>query len=328
MPTIYGVDVSKNHLDIYGCNQANQIVRKRIKNTLSAIETFLLSIEKDVLICAEFTGVYSELLAFTCYHLSVNIVLINGYTLKHSFGDVKGKSDAIDALKIWEYGKRFADKLRYFQPDENIIHELKELHNLRNQLVKQRKMILTSQTARGMATANSMFAHRAAQQIVEQLTQQILSLEKEMITIISDSHLRNNMELVTSIKGIGPITAIELLIISGNFKKLTSGRKLAAYAGVCPYPNQSGNITYRSRVHPRSDRKLKSVLYMAAVAVCRVNKEFRMYRDRKLSEGKHYFLVMNNVINKLLRIIYALIDSGQPFDISYLPVDPRFGKKD
>ena len=326
MPTIYGVDVSKNHLDIYGRNQVGQVVRKRIKNTLSVIESFLLSIEKDVLICAEFTGVYSELLAFTCHNLSINIALINGYTLKHSIGDVKGKSDVIDALKIWEYGNRFADKLRYFQPEEHVIQELKELHNLRNQLVKQRKMVLTSQTARAMATANSLFAHSAAQQIVEQFTKQIVSLEKEMITIISNSHLSNNMEIVTSIKGIGPITAIELIITSGNFKKLTSGRKVAAYAGVCPYPNQSGNMTYRSRVHPRSDRKLKSVLYMAAVAVCRVNKEFRMYRDRKLSEGKHYFLVMNNVINKLLRIIYALIDSGQTFDIAYLPVDPRTAK--
>ena len=323
MRTIYGIDVSKTHLDIYGLTPNGKVIKKRIKNNLKAIEAFLLSLEKEAIICAEFTGVYSDLLAFTCHQLSINISLINGYTLRHSMGNEKGKSDAIDAVRIWEYGNRFTDKLIFFEPDNELIQELKELYNIRNQLVKQRRMMLTSQASRQQATANSMVVQRTVQQAVEQITEHIRALEQEMVELIASSHLNTNMELVTSIKGVGKITAIELIIASGNFKKLPTCKKAASYAGVCPFPNQSGNKAYKSRVHPRSDRKLKSTLYMAAVSVCRTNKEFRIYKDRKLGEGKHYFLVMNNVINKLLRMIYAIVSTGKPFDFEYLPQDQR-----
>lgn len=326
MQIIYGVDVSKNHLDLYGINQDGLVIQKRIKNNLEAIESFLLSIEKDAIVCAEFTGVYTDLLAFCCHHFSTEIALINGYTLRHSMGNEKGKSDRIDAIRIWEYANRFTDKLTFFEPEDQVITELKELYNLRNQLVKQRRMLLTANTSKKQSVAGSIYAHQATQCIINQITDQISNLEKEIIKVIANSHLSTNMELITSINGVGKITAIELLIATGNFKKLPSSRKAASYAGVCPYPNESGNKIYKSKVHPRSDRKLKSILYMASISVCRVNKEFRMYRDRKLSEGKHFFLVMNNVINKLLRIIYALIETGKPFDFTYLPTDPRTAK--
>lgn len=326
MRIIYGVDVSKTHLDIYGLTLNGKVFRKRIKNNLKDIESFLLSLEKDAIICAEFTGVYSDLLAFTCHHLSINIALINGYTLRHSMGNEKGKSDAIDAVRIWEYGNRFIDRLTFFEPDDQVAQELKELYSLRNQLVKQRRMTLTSQTIRQQATASSLATHRITEQVVDQITEHVRTLEQEMLTLIASSYMNANMELVTSIKGVGKITAIELIIVSGNFKKIATCKKAASYAGVCPFPNQSGNKAYKSRVHPRSDRKLKSALYMAAVSVCRFNKEFRIYKDRKLAEGKHYFLVMNNVINKLLRMIYAIVSTGKPFDFEYLPQDPRTTK--
>ena len=40
-------------------------------------------------------------------------------------------------------------------------------------------------------------------------------------------------------------------------------------------------------------------------------------------EGKHFFLVMNNVANKILRILFAVIKSGKPYDPMYIQIDPR-----
>ena len=56
MQIIYGIDVSKNHLDIYSELSEQKIFKQRIKNSLAAIESFLLSIEKQSIICAEHTG--------------------------------------------------------------------------------------------------------------------------------------------------------------------------------------------------------------------------------------------------------------------------------
>ena len=51
-----------------------------------------------------------------------------------------------------------------------------------------------------------------------------------------------------------------------------------------------------------------------------------LYRERKMMEGKHFYLVMNNVANKLLRTIYAVVESGEPFDINHITLDPRMKK--
>ncbi len=326
MRNLYGIDVSKSHLDLYGLALNGKPIRKRIRNHLKAIEAFLLTLEPGALICAEFTGIYSDLLAFSCHQLSIDIALISGYTLKHSMGNEKGKTDQVDALRIYEYGKRFMDKLSLFEPDNEALRELKELYNTRAQLVKQKRMMATTLTNQQQTVSNSLVAHRTRQAVVNQLEEHIEQVEKEMVTLIQSSELSKNYELITSIKGVGPVTAVELLVTSSNFKKLPTSRKLAAYAGVCPYPNQSGKKAFRSRTHPRSDRKLKTTLYLSALSVCRCNKEFRMYKQRKLAEGKHYYLVMNNVINKLLRMIYAIVNSEMSYDYNHIPQDPRLLK--
>ncbi len=323
MRNLYGIDVSKGHMDIYGIALNGKTIKKRIKNKLRPIEDFLTSLEPDALICAEFTGIYSDLLACCAHQLSIDIALVSGYTIKHSMGNQKGKSDEVDAQRIYEYASRFKDKLSLFEPDSIYLQELKELFKTRNQLVKQKRMTTTLLTNKAELMANSIAVQKTLQKVIDQLTENIMSLEEEMIQVIQASEMKKNYDLITSIKGVGPITALQLIITSGNFKKISSSRKLASYAGVCPFPNQSGNKTFKAKVHPRSDRKLKSTLFLAAVSVCRCNKEFRMYKDRKLADGKQYFLVMNNVANKLLRMIYAIVNSEMSYDFQHLPEDPR-----
>lgn len=40
-------------------------------------------------------------------------------------------------------------------------------------------------------------------------------------------------------------------------------------------------------------------------------------------EKKHFFVVMNNIANRLLKIIYALVRKGEMFDPNFVTIDPR-----
>jgi hypothetical protein len=40
-------------------------------------------------------------------------------------------------------------------------------------------------------------------------------------------------------------------------------------------------------------------------------------------EHKHFFVVMNNIANKLLKILYAMVKSGEKYNPSHIPTDPR-----
>ena len=91
-------------------------------------------------------------------------------------------------------------------------------------------------------------------------------------------------------------------------------RQLACYAGVAPFPHQSGtSIHGRNKVHPLADKKLKSLLNMCAICAVRHDKELKTYYERKVAEGKAKMLVINNVRAKLLARVFAVINRGTPF---------------
>lgn len=107
-----------------------------MKNSLNGLSKFLATVPSDAILCAENTGIYSDMLVFLSNQSELRIALIPGYSIKHSLGMIKGKSDPIDAARIREYGERFYDKLTFKEYDKEEMVELKSLYSLRSQLVK------------------------------------------------------------------------------------------------------------------------------------------------------------------------------------------------
>ncbi len=323
MKQIYGIDLSKEKFDVNFLSN-NKVKSFIVKNSLSSIVEFLEKVPKDAIICAEHTGVYGELLIFLACLMKKSIALTSGYQIRHSLGSLKGKSDKVDAQRIREYGERFFDKLKFFRfPDEEM-KELKELYNLRAQLVKERKMLLTHEKAKKQMAFNSIKTHTITKNLLAQLNNSIQDLEFEIGAIImSKTDLRANYKLVTGIRGIGQVTACDLIIKTGNFKEIDTARKAASYAGICPFPNSSGKIVKKSRVSNMADKELKTLLYLCSVVAVNRNPEYKLYFQRKKQEGKPYFLTMNNIANKLLRTIYSIVNSGQEYTLGHITLDPR-----
>lgn len=108
----------------------------------------MATVPVDAVLCAENTGTYGDMLVFLSNQSGISIALVPSYTIKHSLGMVKGKSDPIDAGRIREYGERFYDKLVLKEYDKEEIVELKSLYALRSQLVKSRKILRTGEHSR------------------------------------------------------------------------------------------------------------------------------------------------------------------------------------
>ena len=325
---IYGIDIANQHLDIYSEDENGKPMIKRISNKLKPIVKFLCSIPKESIICAEHTGVYGNLLVQIANSLDFKIALIEGYVISKSFAMEKGKSDLIDSKRIWGYGTRFFDKLRFTTPPNESMHELRELMTLRTSLVEKRKMIKTNLKSVQKQIMTSLKSYQVQDGLIDYLSDQIKDIEQEMELIIQNNELLyENYKLATSVIGVGKTVATELIIHTENFTKIDTAKKAASFSGVCPYPNESGAISKKHRVSKRSNKRLKSILYLAALNACNHNKEFRLYRERKTLEGKHFFLVMNNVANKLLRTVFAVVKSKIPYDPMYICNDPRMNEK-
>jgi transposase len=324
MRQIYGIDLSKEKFDVNFIDQKGQKQHSVIKNDLKNISKFLESIPIDSLLVAEHTGVYGDLLLFLSNQMNISISLCSGYSIKHSLGLRKGKTDKIDAARIREYGERFYDTLTESKVNGELIGELQELFSLRNQLVKERKMLLTKQKGVMRLAFRSIYASDVYKRTLSHLTKEIRGIEEQLLELIrSDEEFSRNFDLVTSIKGIGSITTCELMIKTANFKRITTAKRAASYAGICPFPNASGQMVKKSRVSPMSDKALKSLMFICAKSAVAHNKEYRLYYLKKQLEGKPHYLIMINVANKLMRTVYKIIESGCPWDPNYLCLDPR-----
>lgn len=328
MERIYGIDLSKEKFDVNFISSDGSEKHLVVKNTFKGICKFLKDFPKNSLIIAEHTGVYGELLIFLANAMNINICIETGYNIRHSLGLIKGKTDKIDAKRIREYGERFFDKLKEHKSYSADMFELKELYSLRAQLVKERKMFITHSKEKELAVSNSVIAHKIYLNMINEFNESIKKIEDEIeFIIVNNPAFKKSFEIVTSIKGVGAITTCDLIIKTENFKKIDTSRKAASFAGVCPFQNSSGKMVKKSRVSPMSDKRLKTLLYLCSKSAVKHNKEFNLYYKKKMSEGKQHFLIMNNVANKLLRIMYKLIESGEKWDPNYVCLDPREAKK-
>lgn len=322
---IYGIDLASEKFDasfIDSDGRARHIV---VKNTKPQIEKFLDTLPADCRLVAEHTGVYGDLLLKLADIRNIPVSYVSGYEVKHSMGLSRGKSDPLDAARIREYGERYVDKLEDTHFPSETIYELRELYTTRHMLVHQRKQLQAMLKGDDKRPSKSHAAREVKLQMVEQLNNKIASLEKEMAELIdNDESLSKTSAIVQSVPGIGPVTATELIIKTDNFKRVNTAKKCATLAGIAPFPNATGKSDKGCHVSHMGDRQLKSLLFMCARSSVVHFEKMRLYKMKKHEiEHKHIFVVLNNVANRLLKILYALVKKGEFYNPMYLPRDPR-----
>ena len=321
---VYGIDLSMEKFDVNFIDAKGKEKNREVKNGVVSISRFLSSVPEEGILCAEHTGAYGDLLVSLCNQANIPIALVPGYSMKHSLGLVKGKSDPLDSRRIREYGERFTDKLVFSEYDKECIVELKQLYTLRIQLVKARKALVTSDKGRAHLPMQNVSVHNHLQAVLSGFDTEITAVEEDIEVLIkADEELNENYEFAKSVKGIGPVIATDLLIKTGNFENIDTARKAASYAGVCPFPNTSGKMKGKSRTSPFADKKLKSLLYMGAKSAVKHNKEYKLYYQKKELEGKPHYLIMNNISNKMLRTIYSVVKNKTPYNQDHICLDPR-----
>jgi len=318
-----GIDVSKEKLDLAMINSNLELVTEKIiPNSLTKINTFFtalfrkLKISKEqVLVCCENTGIYGRPLEICCVKLGINLWVEHPLKIKKASTDMRGKSDQKDAYRIAEYVFRYSDKVVLFKESTDLIKELRTLLHVREDMIEKRAMF---KNQLGEAKSHNKEQYNVLQAcytpLIKALNKQLIVVEKR-IDVLTDQEtsVKKNIQLITSIKGIGKQNALQFIIHTDNFQKFTSANQLACYSGVVPFPNQSGTIFKRERISKQANKKLKKLLHMAAMAAIRFNQELKEYYIRKVKEGKNKMCVINAVRNKLVHRIFSVIKRQTKF---------------
>jgi len=325
---IIGIDISKEKLD--ACFMPDPSVKdfqffvvsnatKGIKKLLSLIRKREIDF-KSVLFCFENTGVYG--LPLTCFlsDAGVDYWEVPALEIKRAKGISRGKNDKIDSRDIAFYAHTHKHKMKLTKMPEKDILELRLLFSEREKLLKAIKLFDSTKELEGFIDKKlSRSVLSVNKRTLRQLNRELKQVEQKMKELIkSNPVMTRQNELIQSVCGVGPQTAVYIILATKCFTTFSNWRKMACYSGIAPFEYRSGSsIRGKTRVNHMADKKMKSLLTMCALSAKKHDMEIALYYKRKVEEGKHPMLVMNAIKCKVLSRIFATVNRGTPYVITH-----------
>lgn len=254
---------------------------------------------------------------------------------------IGNKNDANDALAIAEASLR--PKIRFVAVKSTEQQDIQSLQRISERLIKVRTGdvnqlrgllseygevvglgipmlmkavpdILEDATNELTATARS-FVLRLYQN-VQATSAQIDEVKTQLAELVSG---KQEYELLQTIPGIGPVTASALMAAIGDANAFKNGRQLAAWIGLTPSQYASGEMNRMGKITKRGNSALRKYLIHGARTVlnwCEKKDDVLSCWLKKLKERMHGCKAVVALANKLARIVWIVLSSQQPFDVT------------
>lgn len=329
-----GIDVSKSWFDVAVFDQKvhssrQKLPTQRFDNDEKGYKAFKTHLAKDLgirnfdsmFICLEHTGLYGIGLCLYFENQAFNYSLEAGAEISNSLGIKRGKNDKIDAKRIAIYAFKNRDDLPQHRLSAETIRQLKVLNTTRSRLQKNHHghTVALKEQQQFDNIEGIALAVKIMKEEIKRIKEQMQEIEKEMLKVVkNDPDMKHIFDLITTVPGIGPITALYLIIYTENFTRFGNARQFASYCGIAPFENTSGSsIRGKTKVSHYANKRLKAILCMGARSVVTHCAEMHLYYQRRQKKGKTHFDILNAVKNKMIHRVFAVVRRQSP----YLPLD-------
>lgn len=320
METLYflGIDIAKKNFQAALTVDGITMVETQVENKEQAIKSYFRKLKDkchflpdQVIVCMEHTGVYClPLLDYLVKH-KIKVCVEPALQIKQSQGMTRGKSDQVDATRIAQYAYKNRQELRFWAPQRLQVQKLKALLVLRERLIKAKVQMSVpiNEAQEYIEESIRKTIVKNCQQTLKALTADIVKVEREIQLLVeNDIQLSEQLKWAQSVPGVGQITALNVIVSTGEFQRITEAKKFACYAGVAPFEHTSGSsIKGKTRVSKMANMTLKKLLHLAAMSAIQCCKELKTFYQRKVAEGKNKMSVINAVRNKLISRIFACV---------------------
>lgn len=295
-------------------------------NTPEGIAAFRAAIatgDPDALVAVENTGVYSELLCYELHAHAVALVLLDPGAVHRAFPPGP-KTDPIDAGRVAEYAHRYADRLAPWAPHAAVVEQVRVLLSTREQLVRQRTATVNTRQSLARKVVQTPGANAALDAVADHLRVQVQVIEDELRRLVGGHPtLAAGVALLVGVPGVGLLLAGHMLVLTAGFTSVPVYRRLAQRLGVAPNAHQSGSsVRGRSRSRGYGSPVVRKLLHLAARSVTTHEAGAKAYYASKVGSGKAKRLVLNNVANRLLRVMCGVLREGVPYRSGHVSVSP------
>jgi len=305
-PSIFvGIDVSKEKLDV--CVLPGGEFRTFANDAAGRLKlaAFGQSLGPALLVL-EATGGYERPTLFALQDAGLAVSLVNPRQVR-DFAKGLGqlaKTDALDAAVLAEFARLVSP------PPSATTEKKRELEAL----VTRRRQILEFRVAeqnRSQQT-DDKFIRKSLDQVLKALDRQLKAIEDRIAQLLeSDDQWKAKLELLLSTPGVGKTVAATLVAELPELGNLNR-QEIAALVGVAPFAKDSGAKRGR-RATWGGRRKLRSVLYMAALTARRCNPAIKAFAQRLASAGKSFKAIQVACIRKLLVILNTMVKNNTPW---------------
>lgn len=307
-----GIDVGKGQLDV----SVDEGKVRRFANTPEGVAELAewLSGWGEVLAICEATGGYELLAVDTLRQAGIPVHVAHPNQVRdfaRSWGR-QAKTDRLDAVVLSRYGRVFQPAATLAQSQDRV--RLQELLGRRDQLVEQR-----TQEKNRLSQTRRSGAARSIERHIQWLDEEIGALEREYRELLRENvEFSRLLELYCSVPGVGLQTAAALIAWLPELGHWDN-KALASLCGLAPWSKDSGQKRgYRATRGGRS--RIKRVLYLASLAVCRSKKGLGACYHRLRARGKPGKVALVAIMRKLLLQLNAVARRGTPWQPDYQPI--------
>lgn len=317
--TVAGIDVASQTLAVVIRRGEKAAKQETFANTPSGHQALLKRLAGAGVqrVCLDATGSYHLDLALALDAGGLALMVVNPKAAKR-FAEAlmtRTKSDGVDAAVLAEFAQRMP--FEAWQRPERAALELRAYARRLNALTEARTQAKNQLHALQQSTTTPVLILEEVQLAIEETNVRLARLRAAALALIeAEATLKDTFALLTSIKGIGAASAIqllgELLVLPPDLR----AKQWVAMAGLDPRHATSGtSVNKKPRLSKAGNRYLRLALFMPALSASRHEEHVKGYYRHLIEDrGLKKIQAVCAVMRKLLHAIHGMLKTGKPFD--------------
>jgi transposase len=261
--------------------------------------------------CMEATNIYWEALASWLHAHSYTVSVVNPARIK-GFAQAtmqRNKTDKLDSAIIAAFCLKHQPNA--WEPQSEEQRRLRALVRHRDDLLHTQL-----QQQNRLRDATDALVRRSLETVLKTLASELAAVERQLKEqVATQTTLKNNLSLLTSIVGIGVVTATKLLAEFAELEQYTSAKAAAADAGLTPSHYESGtSVRRRPKLSKMGKAPIRAALYWPAITAMTRCPSIKAFAERLTARGKPKKVVIGAVMRKLVHICYGVLKHQTPYD--------------
>lgn len=270
-------------------------------------------------IVMEATGVYHQKFAYFLDEKGhdLSVVLPNKISNYMRTLDIRTITDKSCSQAIARFG--LERKLDCWKRPKEVYKRLQQLTRERDQVTEERTMVknqLHAENAEAEPNKNSL---RRLKTRIKLLDKQEAEIKKELNGYLKrDDTLAQQVKRITTIPGVGELTAMVVLAETNGFELIRNKKQLVSYGGLDIKEKLSGtSVKGKPRISKQGNKYLRKAMYFPAMTAVKHNQVHNALYGRIVGRTGIKMKGLVAVQRKLLELIYTIYKNKTVFDPQY-----------